>query len=344
MRVLKPLLAILARFLSGSATPRENELIDKWYSALEAENKYPTLRPEEAERMHAKDLERLHARIRKRKSRVMALWPAIAAAAAVLLVFAVVYDFSVQPTEIRIAGDDGQTRILLRSNDKFFNSSDTVKEIWLADSSRILLQPKSLLSVAGSFNAAERDVNLEGEAFFDIKRNEKKPFKVYTYGVITKVLGTSFTIKAPSKNGQVTVAVKTGRVSVQSKSKPPGSGGSALKREVILTPNQQVTYSPDDAVLKSSLVDNPLPVIAPSTVRNEYEDAPIHQIISDMEDLYGVEIAYDAELLRHCKITTAFEQEGLYTRLDVLTRAIGASYSVEGIRITMVVHTNGCEI
>lgn len=338
MRSLRSFIIALGRFLNGSATAEEKEVIDKWYSSLDGENNYPKLKSSDAEALHQKDFEEIQARIKRHKTRVLPLWPSLAAAAAVVLGIVYVY---------YVTNDVGQNtdlvinaRTVIQPEGRFYNATPEAREIWLTDSSRIILQPESSISVAKTFNQVERDIVLEGEAFFEVKRNEKKPFNVFSYGVITKVLGTSFVIKAPSRKEKITVVVKTGKVSVSSEE--TSSKSRQRKTEIILTPNQQVTFDPHEASLVASLVDKPLPLLNPVKIRNQYDEEPISNILSDIEKLYGVEISYDANILRNCRITTAFKNEGLDLRMDILMKAIGGTYTVEGTQI--FVHSNGCQI
>jgi transmembrane sensor len=134
--------------------------------------------------------------------------------------------------------------------------------------------------------------------------------------------------------------VKTGKVSVSSQE--TSSKSRQGKTEIILTPNQQVTFDPHKDSLVASFVEKPLPLLNPDKIRNQYDEEPISNILSDIEKLYGIEISYDANILRNCRITTAFKNEGLDLRMDILMKAIGGTYTIEGTQI--FVHSNGCQI
>jgi len=340
MRSLREFRVLLKSFLSGSIAPDKKGLIEKWYEGLDADHNHPMLDPNKADAMHLEDFGTIQNRIKNRNGKTVFLWSSLSAAAAVVL--GISYAFYVSrntPSDVNVP-ILSEAKIVLFPRDRFYNDYSYAKAIWLTDSSRIVLQPKSLITVAESFNESDRNVVLEGEAFFEIKRNEKKPFHVFTYGVVTQVLGTSFVIKAPSDKEQITVAVRTGKVSVLSKVN--SSTNVNATNQVVLTPNQQATFYPDRKLLETSLVEKPLPLISPDKVRNEYDEELISTILSDLEKLYGVEISYDREVLKKCRVTTAFTREGLYQRMNLLTKAIGATYSVDGIRI--VVSSKGCQL
>nr|WP_228084940.1 FecR family protein [Mucilaginibacter sp. JRF] len=90
-----------------------------------------------------------------------------------------------------------------------------MKSVALADGSKIWLNSGSKLKYPTVFNASEREVELlEGEAFFDVKHDDKKPFIVHSKGLVTQVLGTSFNVKAYSYQSSIQVSVATGKVGV----------------------------------------------------------------------------------------------------------------------------------
>ena len=96
------------------------------------------------------------------------------------------------------------------------NNSNMPQIITLSDGSSVLLQPNSKLSYPKIFIGNQRKVYLSGEAFFEISKNPKKPFFVYANEIVTKVVGTSFRIRAYSNQPNVEVLVRTGKVKVRS--------------------------------------------------------------------------------------------------------------------------------
>jgi ferric-dicitrate binding protein FerR (iron transport regulator) len=110
-----------------------------------------------------------------------------------------------------------------------FNTSNKIQTVILADGSTVILNKNSSIEYKDTFNGT-RYLELEGEAFFKICRNEEKPFVVKTKNVTTKVLGTSFNVA--DIDSIVNVVVATGLVEV-----------SDANNSVLLKPNQGVQYS-----------------------------------------------------------------------------------------------------
>ncbi len=225
------------------------------------------------------------------------------------------------------------------------NTGNTPKELKLADGSVILLQPNSSLSYGDDFNGTVREVVLEGEAFFDIARNPGKPFIVFANQVVTKVLGTSFTIKAYEKESDITVAVRTGRVSVQSreafdrgeKHDSPDLPG------LILTPNQQAVYVKKEEQLRKTLVEQPLPVAGQKAagISFNFENKPLSEVFATLSRAYGVEIIYDEEIFGSCSLTVGLEDESLFEKLKIICKTIDATYQVIDTRV--LISGKGCK-
>lgn len=219
--------------------------------------------------------------------------------------------------------------------EKITNLGETLLVVTLPDSSIVKLQPEARLVFDKTFSGSLRKIRLTGEAFFEVKRNSEKPFIVYSNGLITRVLGTSFNIKADKDSDNVTVTVRTGKVSVfasgRSRAEDPETEG------LILRPNQQVAYSRKVEKLVRSLVPNPVPVIAPEELQKfEFINAPVTEIFKALETAYDTEILFNPELLSECRLTSALDMDvSLFEKLDVICEAIDATYKVVDAQVVI---------
>lgn len=118
----------------------------------------------------------------------------------------------------------------------------------LDDGSEVWLNAGSKLEYPATFeNASERRVRIEGEAFFEIKRDTCCPFCVELGdGECIRVLGTSFNVNAYAGNGRHVTTLVTGRI---------GYAASAGAEEVVLEPNQQVSRDLAAGTVAVSAVD-----------------------------------------------------------------------------------------
>ncbi|WP_215223954.1 FecR family protein [Echinicola shivajiensis] len=139
----------------------------------------------------------------------------------------------------------------IRSNDskilEYRTNVGEIREIVLPDQSTVVLNSVSVLRVPEEFSADAREVSLEGEAFFDVERDETKPFSVMTgNGVKITVLGTSFNINDYSDGREVEVAVASGKVAVGKEDQLFGK----------ITKGQQITYDKVTHEFLQSTVEN----------------------------------------------------------------------------------------
>jgi transmembrane sensor len=207
------------------------------------------------------------------------------------------------------------------------NTKENPAPVTLPDGSTVILEKNSQLRFQKDFKGSSRTVYLVGEALFDVVKNPNKPFVVYAGDLVTKVLGTSFRIKAMDKGKDVVVNVIRGRVSVyadkKDKQKDPEMDG------LILTPNQKVVFTKVEERLKRTLVEKPLVIIPQETLKlMVFEEAPVGAIFKAIEEAYGVEIMFDDETLKNCALTTTLRNETLFEKLTVICKSIGATYKV----------------
>lgn len=216
-------------------------------------------------------------------------------------------------------------------------------QVRLPDGSTVRLQPNSRIQHVASFGQNVRAVILTGEAFFDVVPNPKVPFLVYARDVVTRVVGTSFTVKAFDENPQVTVAVRTGRVTVYSRKeleqqrnteKPVVSG-------VVLTPNQQVVFNAREEVFRKELVEKPVLVAKnAATVSFEFDDVSIAEVFRRIEETYEIDIVYNESLLQKCTLTASLTGLTLYEQLRMISKSLGGSYEVTDGKILIL--ATGC--
>jgi len=156
---------------------------------------------------------------------------------------------------------------------------------------------------------------------------------------MVKVLGTSFNVRAYEGDPEVKVAVKTGRVSVTRPSDDAVGGGL---NEVILTPNQEVIYDVIKENFSKQIVATPQIIIAkPTLFHMHYEAKPVDKIFEELEENYGIDIVFDADVLSSCTLTTTLEEEGFHERIEIICRAIGATYEVQDARV--LIQSAGCQ-
>lgn len=110
-------------------------------------------------------------------------------------------------------------------------------EMILADGSKVWLNAGSVLKYGTDFNKKDREVFLDGEAYFDVAKNKNKPFLVQAGKLTLRVLGTSFNVKSYSDENTIETTLIRGAVKVE-KSEMDGS----ISR-YLLKPNQKAVFN-----------------------------------------------------------------------------------------------------
>ncbi|MGV8137109.1 MAG: FecR family protein [Mangrovibacterium sp.] len=183
-----------------------------------------------------------------------------------------------------------------------FISANQTKNIDLKDGSSITLCAGSKIELADNFNK-RRDVNLLGKASFEVKHIDKTPFSVHTDKICIKVTGTSFNVRNFSSEPTATITVKTGKVEVSLAS-------TSEKDPILLMPGQQLIFNKkdNDCFLRNVNSDRYVDIRDHELYYNE---TPLFEIITDIENYYSVQIEVQDSTLLDSRVT------GTYTNLDL---------------------------
>ncbi|WP_410880009.1 FecR family protein [Myroides sp. DW712] len=186
---------ILTRYIQGSASVKEEQVIVSFLAKME-EDKLPldeiqvntTLK----NKMHRAILAHTLKKKKKRRSTTKTL---LFSVSFLFLTLVTTYYYSHYP--------------FLES----YTATHSTRIITLADQSTITLLPGSSVYVSPDFNTKDRNIQFQGQAFFDVARNPQLPFTISGTQVKTSVLGTSFWIK--EEGAYTVIEVETGQVKVE---------------------------------------------------------------------------------------------------------------------------------
>ncbi|WP_022825924.1 FecR family protein [Hymenobacter norwichensis] len=336
---------LLQRYLDDQCTAQERTLVEQWYERLDE----PTgihLQTQNQEAVEDAIWQRLRGEMAPEEvgGRVIqhpaSFWKTAPVKwIAALLVLGVALRLLLPATKLPdfLAGTQAPTSAwTLRTN-----QTQQIQHFALPDNSQITLHPGSSLRYQTAFMGPKREVYLQGEAFFNVSKNKRRPFLVLTKQVVTTVLGTSFRVKAYAGSQEASVAVREGKVAVQARkdaqldatpTHPAASG-------VLLLPNEQVVYSTTSRRLKKQLVTKPALLLPQSF---EFEERPVAEVLTALEKAYGVDIVYDASKLAGCTVSISFTNESLFEKLGLLCKSLGATYTLADAQIKF--NSKGCEL
>jgi transmembrane sensor len=316
--------------------------------AIEQQTKSEFISQQDEDQVFAQIQEQIEDEKGRRISRLPS-WLGWAAAASVVLGVMLWQFLPSNSHEInQVVYENNRAKALTPLTEKI-NSSDKTILVTLDDGSSIFLNPNSKISYAKNFNQGNiREVYLSGEAFFEVAKNPNKPFLVYANELVTKVLGTSFNIRAFGNEKDVIVKVRTGRVAV-AVARITDVKQKISSREldgIMLLPNQQAILSRQEVRLVKSLVENPT-VISKSQPQNLMQQQFIFnaesatQVFKSIEKAYGIDIVFDETLLSECQFTGNLTDESLYEKLDIICKTIEAQYQIMDAQV--IITSKGCQ-
>ncbi len=203
-------------------------------------------------------------------------------------------------------------------------------QIVLSDGTKVWLNSDTKIRYPGQFDKNQRDVYLDGEAFFEVTKNKHQPFLVHTSGPDVKVHGTKFNVKAYADENQVETSLFEGRVDLLIKNQ---ESGQTDNKE--LKPGQSIIYSEINHQLAS--VRFPKDEID-GWKKNQliFKDDAFIKLVKKIERWYNVEVIYDARKFDNRRLTVElFEGERLEKLMEILSLALSVNYQYEKGKIIL---------
>jgi ferric-dicitrate binding protein FerR (iron transport regulator) len=236
---------------------------------------------------------------RRSISRGRAVWPArVAAAVALLIAGGAVWHFLPPRAAYREYATGPGQRLTLS----------------FADGSRVLLSVGSRLRVPRDYGVRERAVELEGEAYFTVRHDPRRPFLVRTQRGTTEDRGTAFAVRAYREERYLQVVVTSGRVALR---------GARHADSVLATLRPRDRAVIDSAGDATVAADAPVEqYLAWTRGRLVFTDAPLSSVISELERWYDVDIQTGDRSLDDERVTISFATESVGEALSALAKVL----------------------
>ncbi len=329
----KDLDKLIEKYLEGNCTPKERKFIETWYASLGSERQNDSADGSDLTETGNRILQHIATQTTTTNpsARHRALWYYSGIAASLLILLSAIYYSSMSRIAVEGGAIAEKPAIV-----EFVNDESQSQRAVLPDGTIVLISPNSTIRYLTTTDAGPRETLLEGEAYFDVAHDSKRPFFVYTGEVVTRVLGTSFVIRNRGGNDRITVSVKTGKVTVYSR--------KTAHKKTVLTPNQEASYDSSRDLLETQLAATPAHDERAEKLGAEmhFEETPIPDVFGVLIETYGIGIDFPADVLSKCVLTSSFYEEGLYDRIEAICTAIGATYEVVDARI--IIESEGCNM
>lgn len=188
----------------------------------------------------------------------------------------------------------------------------------LPDGTQVKLNTESKIIAPTVFTGNTRKVILHGEAFFEVTRNEDKPFVIETENMEIMVLGTSFMVSAYQDDDVNSVSVKSGKVEVK--------GANAFNP--IQLSKYEATFYQGEKEMKKTEITNPEYVFGWIDQKLLFDNHSIDEVLEKISKWYGVRIDLKKNLGQQKKYTASFENPTLKQVMDILAFVYDFDYEI----------------
>ena len=198
------------------------------------------------------------------------------------------------------------------------------KKIDLADGSLVILNSNSSINMA--FTNEKREVRLKGDAFFQVAKDEAKPFIVYAENISATVLGTKFYVHGrKGDEGNLQVDLLEGKVKMVDMSTP------ASRQAIILKPGESGRFG-EHSPLEIRPFDS-LHLRSWITGRIYFNETPLMKAVNQLESWYGIKIEVWNEELKNKVVNGNYIDEPLQDILDMICFSINSRYSIKDNKV-----------
>lgn len=323
---------LIQKYLRGECSQEETAALLQWYSSFEnEEDPILSLSTEEMQQLKLRMLEKIHSCIDvnlgqeaslpvRRHTETRQLLFLFSGVAAALLILYGIW-FFLRPASKTALYEVPSNNIVVT------NLTRSIHKVILSDSSVVWLSPESRLEYPERFTGKTRNVTMSGEAFFEVAKDHAHPFIILAGGLITKVWGTSFRIRA-YENLPTEVSVLTGKVSVRvPANNRPG---------VMLYPNQKVTYVHKDSLLKQTdeTAENSSLHIW-RKVDLSFNNVPVRRVVAALNQQFDVHIVLHSEAAGNYLLNADFTNQNLPDILTMLEKSLNLNYVLQGREIIL---------
>lgn len=198
--------------------------------------------------------------------------------------------------------------------------------IFLKDGSKVILNSESSISYDENFSSGIREINLEGEAFFEVVKNHEQPFVVRSGGISTIALGTSFNVRN-YRGEDITVSLVTGKVSIDK------DGNNGIDN--ILMPGEKLSYSRKLQKFEKQKYNDYGDLLWKDGILS-FKKASVSDVVANLERWYGVEIEIAVPSNKKVSYGGVFKDQNLKQVLEAVGFTLNFDYNIDGKKVKIM--------
>lgn len=250
---------------------------------------------------------------KNRFSRFRSLWK-VAAAITVLFVSSfILYYYATTPWSIVLTAKTGNMFLQL------------------PDGTEVAMNPGSTITYPEKFTGGKREIEISGEAYFNVKHDKAKPFLIISGNARIEDLGTSFNVNTISACGDIEVVVTSGKVAVYYK--------DWKTEKVVLAPGEKAVIEKTGRKIIKKTNSDPN-YMAWKTRKLIFDNTTLSEIVNTLNNVYHSNIKRLPSELADCRLTATFSDQPLKSVLNVLQKTLDLKITESATSIE--ISGNGC--
>lgn len=194
--------------------------------------------------------------------------------------------------------------------------------VTLSDGTLVSLNSESSITLPDRFKSDVREVYLNGEAFFEVAKNEEKPFKIYVNGTVIEVLGTSFAVRAFPDDESVRTTVVEGLVSFRSQDEDISEG-------VLLSAGDLGEFNLKRKKISKEFIENLDPYISWKEGYLTFEQASMTEVRKQLERKYDIEVVFEDSNIELLELTAELKSRSLRNVLETISLSLGLEFELD---------------
>lgn len=224
---------------------------------------------------------------------------------------------------------------------KIYVPYGATRKLVMPDGTKVVLNAGSTFTYPETFSKNTRDVSLNGEGFFEVTKNAKKPFLVHTNKLTVKVLGTVFNVKAYNDDKTTETTLLRGKVQVELKNNP--------EKTIILLPNEKLmvannlpaahaTSATAHSEAKMEYQVTTLAEVKPTEIKETawldnrilFTNELFEDVAKQIERKYNVQVVFEDQALKTEQISGLLDKESLQNAMQIIEMTTPFKYRMDG--------------
>lgn len=320
---ISPLL--IKKYLNRECSPEEEQVVQEWYDSFEkADEPAELINDEERNSIRKRILENVKDEISRHEtgvpkpSNTRRLYYALGLVAASLIIAL----SALNHLFIKEADKNNIETVFITNNTRL------LKNVILPDGSSLWLKPETTIRYQLPFVQNYRRIVMKGETFFDVKRDTLHPFIIHTEKFDTRVLGTSFSIRADGKAAP-RLSVVSGKVFVYTRQ----AKGKQVDGLYVL-PKQKVVYKESKQLLeKSSGTEAELRIWERKSF--VFDNTPVSEVLDVLKTNFNVKLMVSSQAVKALTLKADFTGLSLPVILDLMNRSLNINLGFEDETIVL---------